>query len=404
MSGTAAEIPQSVIDYQLSHASDTRAPGLYAFYIIMLTASIVVVVARFASRRVGPGLGPDDWCIGLALIFLCGVFVCNFMYLAAGLGKHQLTVSKSQQALGAKVRPRFPHFHTPIACPYKIRQIGFPANILYTITWPLIKISILLLYRRIFFANRRFTQFVDVMLGVMACYIISTVLVDIFGCHPVDKSWHPLKDGHCIDSIKLFKATAALNVSFDGIILLMPMPLVWRLQTSLKIKLAVTFIFALGALTMVTSIIRITTFDQIDPLDGDWSYVDSDYWTAAELCLSVICACLPTIRPLWTSTRSFIRSRSNRSKDQTPTSQALSDKPPNGENAARSIPMRKQSSKDAVTTMAAARSPSRYTSPTREGFEKISEREKGFGYYEQGNPGQHTRREDYERAREDHEV
>ena len=293
---------------------------------------------------------------------------------------------------------------SPIAGIYNPQQMGFPANILYTITWPLIKTSILLLYRRIFFVNRRFTQFVDVMLGVMACYIISTVLVDIFGCHPVDKSWHPLKEGHCIDSIKLFKATAALNVSFDGIILLMPMPMVWRLQASLKIKLAVTFIFALGALTMVTSIMRITTFDQIDPLDGDWSYVDSDYWTAAELCLSIICACLPTIRPLWTSTRSFIRSRSNRSKDQTPTSQALSDKPPAGENAARSIPMRKQTSKDAVTTMAAARSPSRYTSPTREGFEKINGGEKGFGYYDTGNPGQHTRREDYERAREDNEV
>lgn len=108
MSGTASKIPQSVIDYQLSHADDTRQPGLYAFYIIMLTASIFVVVARFASRKVGPGLGLDDWCVGLALIFLCGVFVCNFMYLAAGLGKHQLTVSESQQAFGAKVCQEIP--------------------------------------------------------------------------------------------------------------------------------------------------------------------------------------------------------------------------------------------------------------------------------------------------------
>ena len=103
-----SKIPQSVIDYQLSHAGDTRQPGLYAFYIIMLTASILVVAARFASRKVGPGLGLDDWCVGLALIFLCGVFVCNFMYMAAGLGKHTLTVSKSQQALGLKVCQKNP--------------------------------------------------------------------------------------------------------------------------------------------------------------------------------------------------------------------------------------------------------------------------------------------------------
>ena len=82
----------------------------------------------------------------------------------------------------------------------------------------------------------------------MACYIISTVLVDVFGCSPISKSWEPLEDGHCIDSKRLFKVTAGLNVAFDIIILVAPLPLVWGLQASLKLKTAVSCIFAIGGL------------------------------------------------------------------------------------------------------------------------------------------------------------
>ena len=128
-------------------------------------------------------------------------------------------------------------------------QLSFPSNILYTITWPLIKISILCLYRRIFFVVHRFKIFTEVFIGLLVCYIISTVLVDIFTCIPVQKAWIPtMEHGHCLDSTLLFKVTAGLNVAFDVVILISPMPLVWQLQATMRLKLGLSLIFLLGGL------------------------------------------------------------------------------------------------------------------------------------------------------------
>ena len=78
--------------------------------------------------------------------------------------------------------------------------------------------------------------------------MVSTFLVDIFTCRPIQKQWNPMIEGKCLDSIKLFYVTAGLNVFFDVAILASPMPLVWRLNATLKLKLGLSLIFVLGGL------------------------------------------------------------------------------------------------------------------------------------------------------------
>ena len=101
----ASEIPPAILQYQKDHIHETRAPGLIAFYVIMLTAALASVGLRLASRKCkGLALGLDDYIIVLAAIFLIGVFVMNFLYISAGLGKHMLAFTKYQSALMVKVR------------------------------------------------------------------------------------------------------------------------------------------------------------------------------------------------------------------------------------------------------------------------------------------------------------
>ena len=121
-------------------------------------------------------------------------------------------------------------------------------NPLYTNIIPLVKISILLLYKRLF-PLHRVHQILYVLIGILACFEISTTFVDIFNCHPIAASWDKtIPNSHCVVPQTLYMATAGINLATDIIILVLPMPLVWRLRLSTKRKIAVSCIFVLGSL------------------------------------------------------------------------------------------------------------------------------------------------------------
>ena len=61
----------------------------------------------------------------------------------------------------------------------------------------------------------------------------------------------------------------------------------------------------------MASIVRVTSFDQVDLDDITWTFVDVATWTAIEQSVGIICACLPTTRPLLGSLLSNLKHRSS---------------------------------------------------------------------------------------------
>lgn len=118
-------------------------------------------------------------------------------------------------------------------------------SFLHTLTILLIKISILLLYHRIFIVPR-FQRVVKASIVFMVLYLVSTLLVDFMVCIPVRAYWDTTIKGRCIDRIKYYIVTAALNIFTDFWILILPMPMVWKLQISLRQKLILCGIFLIG--------------------------------------------------------------------------------------------------------------------------------------------------------------
>jgi hypothetical protein len=129
--------------------------------------------------------------------------------------------------------------------------------------------------------------------------LVSNVLVATFACRPVRAFYTPSVPGTCIDSVKFYWATAVLNVATDLYILILPMPIVWGIQTSLRRKVAITIIFMLGGLTFIVSIVRIVYYLDYTATDPSWSFTGTAYATPAEVCLAVIVASAPTWRPVW---------------------------------------------------------------------------------------------------------
>ena len=65
---------------------------------------------------------------------------------------------------------------------------------------------------------------------------------------PIDSNWVVGKPHYCINVAVGATIIAAFNVATDFAILIMPMPLLYKLQKPLKEKLQIMFMFMLGGL------------------------------------------------------------------------------------------------------------------------------------------------------------
>lgn len=91
---------------------------------------------------------------------------------------------------------------------------------------------------------------VYVTMFVVAGSSIGIFFASVFPCTPFRKSWDitmPADVGSCIDRPAMFQATAGLGVATDVIILAIPIPMVVGLQLSMKKKVALLLLFAIGS-------------------------------------------------------------------------------------------------------------------------------------------------------------
>ncbi|EED15720.1 conserved hypothetical protein [Talaromyces stipitatus ATCC 10500] len=101
------------------------------------------------------------------------------------------------------------------------------------------------------------------------------------------------------------------NIILNFVIFCLPVPMTLRLNTTVRQKLIISSIFILGFFVYVVSNIRIIAFSGSNPKDMTWSTVPTATWSSIEQAVSIICTCLPTLRPLFTS---FYGSTSSNSK------------------------------------------------------------------------------------------
>ncbi|MCJ1327362.1 hypothetical protein MMC10_004031 [Thelotrema lepadinum] len=150
----------------------------------------------------------------------------------------------------------------------------------------------------------------------------------LFECTPIDLSLilPPVAPQiHCIDQTANFWGLSISDVLIDVIILCTPFPFVWNLQMSTKHKWGVSGMFLLGALyvsthaqkekladltlrrTIAASIARLVVFINAGTLlaqnDPDFTYyvAPTAYVVLLECSLAITSACLPVLRPLFST-------------------------------------------------------------------------------------------------------
>ena len=122
------------------------------------------------------------------------------------------------------------------------------AEVIYNFAITAIKGSLLYLYHRVFYISRTFRIMLWITGIFVACYSIAQSFAAIFQCMPVSSNWTVGKDHYCINVDVGATIIAAFNVLTDFAILILPMPLLFRLQKPMKQKLQIMGMFLLGGL------------------------------------------------------------------------------------------------------------------------------------------------------------
>ncbi|KAK2607575.1 hypothetical protein N8I77_006238 [Diaporthe amygdali] len=180
-------------------------------------------------------------------------------------------------------------------------QFFYMAETFYLTTLGLTKISILFFFLWVF-PNARFRVCCWTVMTWVALSSLIIITLQIFQCTPIDAIWRSW-DGnypgsyHCFNINALTYAAAGLSIAQDVAILVLPLPLILRLNTNWRRKIGIVIMFSLGIFVLITSCVRlrfIVLFAR--SRNPTWDYVDTHIWSDFEVSVSVIAASLPAIR------------------------------------------------------------------------------------------------------------
>jgi hypothetical protein len=115
--------------------------------------------------------------------------------------------------------------------------------------------------------------------------------------HTVSQGWDGEHPGNCVDRTSFTEATAFLNIIFDIITLVIPIPqLLACPEVPIRRKLLTLLAFLLGIFVTACGTLRLTYIVIYSPEQNyTWNFSMVASWTFVEVNAGIICACTPTL-------------------------------------------------------------------------------------------------------------
>ncbi|TGO55973.1 hypothetical protein BOTNAR_0233g00030 [Botryotinia narcissicola] len=247
-------MPASSAPYKLglNHVGYTTLVICIFFMAFSILAAALRVWTRVVKRA---KFGIDDWLL-IASVILFFPFCANILYF------------KSEYAIPP----------------------------LYAINVTTIKLSILFFYRRIFTTDS-FLRNNYIIIGICTVWFVVAIIGDLLYCIPMATFWNPEVKGKCFNFPLYFLVMELVDMLLDIAILCLPLKIILSLHMPLSKRLGILCIFLLGALVVVTSAIRIGYVYK--PSASLLSLAQASLWSVINLGVAILCACLPTYKPLF---------------------------------------------------------------------------------------------------------
>ncbi|PTB64965.1 putative PTH11-typeG-protein-coupled receptor [Trichoderma citrinoviride] len=273
MTATAASVP---------NGPDTK--NGYAFLYVnipLLAVAICIVGFRVWWRCIknsGGTLNKADVCVVICLIFnIIQVSCISVAIVRWGFGHHAPFLTAEER--------------------YYSLLYFFIFQCFVKNTVAITKLSFLFLYLDIF-PQRKFRIICWTIIIQIAAGLVALSFTTIFQCSPVKYSWDKTIPGTCINIKAFWYGQSGWNTLMDVLVLVLPIPVILKLQMNRRAKISILAVFVLGAFVTITSIERLISlnFNATFILDFTWATGTSVIWTQVESTVGVICACTPSLR------------------------------------------------------------------------------------------------------------
>ncbi|KAH9829272.1 integral membrane protein [Teratosphaeria destructans] len=285
--------------------TDAERAGLIAIIVIFTFLATLAVALRYFTIWVRRRpIGADDWTMAVA--FLCTIaFTISTTMDVELLDPPAITVAWLKRLLKLAA----------------VDQITSNAAI-FTV-----KLSILFLYLRISRSVRNFLWWgAWSAIALISVQFISTVVVWCVQCIPLEKSWKPWVAGHCIEVYSWWLSFNGFHIFSDVLVLVLPMWTFWKLEAPLQKRIGVVCLFGVGCIPVIAGCFRMKSLlDLVHARGSPWhAALQVGTWGFIELDLGIVCACVPTIKMLFTTPKDIPRHEASPRTSEKPSVQKMS--------------------------------------------------------------------------------
>ncbi|KAJ2990118.1 hypothetical protein NUW58_g3112 [Xylaria curta] len=229
-------------------------------------------------------IGSDDWTMLVAVILALVTGAIVTLMVHYGVGRHALYLSEDERANAV--------YYIWLSVPFSPGSAAVG------------KVSIALLLLRLMNRNRKLEAFLWVLIFSLVVVNLVLIIITFAQCTPVTFLWNRVRSGAhgtCwAPSIQQDYGyfQGAFSAWSDFVLALFPILIIRNLEMPLKTKLGICFLMSLGIIATVAAAVKTVELRNLATQDFTWDAVPLVYWFLLENWIIIICACVPTIKPL----------------------------------------------------------------------------------------------------------
>ncbi|KAK7951984.1 uncharacterized protein PG986_007712 [Apiospora aurea] len=292
----------STINFGEPEPLANKRSTILAVVITFMFFSWTCVASRLWVRfKVIRDPGWDDFCVVMYLLTTTSGSVSLLVGTEYGLGKHFLTIPLEDKITWSKVSV-IVAAPVPRSITDKQRQTFYVANAAYCTSTAFIKLALLLQYLRVYPKGSLMHRACMATVGLTALWGLVYSFISWFPCFPVNHVWELKPDAKCYgygssrpsEFSATYESHTAINMILDVIVLIIPMPLLFKEGTGSAQRLRIGALLFMGNMH-TTSIVEV---EHCTNASFTYSVIALAIWRLQTI-LEHKAATVPTRDPTW---------------------------------------------------------------------------------------------------------
>ncbi|KAF1837686.1 hypothetical protein BDW02DRAFT_490820 [Decorospora gaudefroyi] len=260
-----------------------RQVGILVVSSISIAIATIFVGLRIVAKSISNRFDYSDYCIIAALIWNVALHACCMTLVThGGFGFHTAEI---YQRFGPETAIFF-----------------FKGIMAFAMLWNVVvcfsKLSILLMYTALI-PIPSMIKWCRWIGATIIAWNIADIIAAFLICRPLARNWNFFIPGTCGSQPAFYFAMGFVNLVTDAVIIVLPMPYLYRLNLEWRKKLLSMALLSIGIGTWAITIYRQILLPSLDFNDMTHSGVLATILSGLEPAVAIVLACIPLLRPLF---------------------------------------------------------------------------------------------------------